>query len=283
MEAGDASRRSRIVNLRMFQGILEGIGGRGRSGTLGARVKELEDELEVPEIKLLQKLGIGVKPGMRLSRLEKLLPGGYQNPFAMALRERALDMEGRRLGMQEGAQGRLLEAHRRVPDIDRRRLADQQKMLSALDRVEEGFKTAAGETGPIIGRINNLLFRWGFSGPEISTLQSELGTLLASYVRSVSGAQVHVQEFDRLRVLLPQMVQRGDTFKALIDRYRRMVETEHKIDLDYLKKQGREVKPFEGGGDVTPGGNEFEFEIPASDTEAIEEAKRRGVPYKVID
>lgn len=244
-EAGDRERKSRTMGA--IGGILEGV-----FGSSGGLKERAEDELGLSDIQFLRKLGIDAKPGMRFSRLEKLLPGGYQNPFALALRERqlnqrdiALQQAQDRLGLAETAEGRRGESFRRLPDRDVRDLADKKDTLDAINRVEAAFKANPQEFGPVVGRINQMLSRWGVSGPNVAEAEAELQSMLSLYGKSLSGAAISALEFARLMRALPQMYNRGDSFERLLQRFRTQVETDYRNTVEMFRKQGREVEQYD--------------------------------------
>jgi hypothetical protein len=224
-----------------------------------------------------------------MSQVEKFMP-----LFAQQLRKREYgeNRELRREQMDALADERALR-HGRLPDKIVSELKDKKNTLDAIERIRQFKDKAPGETGPIVGRINNLLARWGGTSPEVAKLNSEVRSVLSAYGKSISGAAIAEPEMRRLEAQLPQMINPGDTFDALLERFKVQAETDYNNTVDYFGKQGRNVDPYKlsqteasksvGTGKVvtivSPDGKQTLY-IPDSDSENIDGLKKLGWKVK---
>lgn len=173
-----------------------------------------------------------------------------------ALREKAMkETETNRKQEQERQDIRL----GRLPSDVSKEISQKKDALDAINRIQQAFNSNKGEVGPIAGRVNNLLGAWGGSGPEVANLQAELRGALATYGKSISGSAISEPEMKRFETQLPQMVNRGDTFQTLLNRFKTQTEGSYNNLLDTFEKQGHAVKDlrlqgYQPGGASSAGG-----------------------------
>jgi len=133
-------------------------------------------------------------------------------------------------------------------------MSEKKNTLDALDRVKTDKAAVDKAVGPAVGRVNQLLGRWGASAPEVARLQAELANVLSTIGKSISGATISDQEMARIKEQLPTMVQRGDTFDALLDRIGQQIRTDYDNRLSIGKGQGYDMSAFERKGTAQEGG-----------------------------
>ena len=155
-----------------------------------------------------------------------------------------------------------------------------------------------GDTGPISGRLTTIANRIGVSSGDRTVLISAITKALAAYVKSISGAQVAVAEYDRLINALPNINQNPAAFKEALGKYRMAIKRDWDAEVAFAKGQHRDTDYLEA---IAPKGGYSEslgidnrtgspansavtslsngtktLDIPSDNIEAIEEAKRQG-------
>ena len=191
-------------------------------------------------------------------RLEELLKGKkldsemkdklFNREMAIKADTRAEIGEVRRKTESDENQLALKQNRERLDASTTEHLTQKRLLLDAIDATEKIHNKNPGETGPIIGRLNQLISKWGNSAPEIAEMNAALSQLLSVYGKSMSGAAISALEFGRFKEALPNMINPGETFNTLLKRFRRQAENDYRISVGSQKATGRNTSEFEQPG-----------------------------------
>ena len=296
------SQDEAVRKMRGWQDVAEGLGSmRFTSGAqiragmeplppfkatgIRTRIEEIQDELSPQERDFIQeRFSMQLPEGYKRTQLSKVFPliasflakqmYAEERSEGLALRKENMESlkEERafRRSMREQAEGR-------IPEVAMRSITEKGNLLNSIQRLESDFQANPNAAGPIVGRVNQILNKIGIAGTPTTVQIAELASLLSNYARSISGAQIHVTEFDRLGQQLPAMGQIPDNFAALLQRFKQQAESEYDNALKFQHQNKRDIEGFK-----RPGANydkifsKGTLRIPASDTIAIEEATRDG-------
>jgi len=125
------------------------------------------------------------------------------------LREKGLEQTSQRIDLARGNQEIAKTRLSQIPESGMNSLKMYSTGIDALQRVRKEFDNLRGEVGPVGGRISKAMLALGLGtdDPALAQLNANTIDALAQYIRSISGAQVHVSEFDRLRPIFPGIAQ----------------------------------------------------------------------------
>lgn len=216
---------------------------------LRSLAKRQEDEMTPAERATVEETsGVRFPEGTSWDNAIKYMPNIArlrQTERADEDRDESRDLRREQMGLVQDQRDIV---NKRVPDKVVGELKEKKNTLDALDRIVKLKGKAGGETGPIVGRINNLLGKWGNTAPEVAALQAEVRGVLSAFGKTVSGAAIAEPEMRRLEQQLPQMINPGDTFDALLERFRTQTETDYDNTVSMYKTQGRDTSGFQRGG-----------------------------------
>ncbi len=116
-----------------------------------------------------------------------------------------------------------------------------QNGLQAIKRIRETFNNDESMGGPAEGRIEKILIWLGVAPADVAVTNANIVELMARHIQSISGVAVSEREFNRLKTLGPDLVQDPAQFKALLDNFERIIQTEIKTKLDLHKARGKDV------------------------------------------
>jgi hypothetical protein len=270
-------------------GIGRGPGTFGKINTEGAEqeVSEAQDTLSSADREFLRGTVGDLPEGITYSRLKTLLPTVAGTLNARSRQAETSKRYEASQNVHAEAEKRRQEAFRRLPDKTVNELSSLKTSMDALDRIATGKAEAQSTVGPIEGRINSMLAKYSGTGPEVATLQAELGNVLSGYARSISGAQVSDAEMARLREQLPNLAHKGDTFDSLLKRFRTQLETDYDNKVEFHGKAGREVEQFKrssaGAGaksDMVKATDPDTGESRMIPRSQVEQAKKNGLEIK---
>lgn len=223
-------------------------------GLMAASESELDMLKNLPGLKIMmsQMMTPYQKGQLALGRgrLEEL--AGYHDASLGGAERRDERAERReeRMGRQfETTQERLMKAmglsERRLGRMDEATNKEIRGISYGLDgirRIREEFKDFRNGSGPVIGRVNKVLSSTGVAPKGFTVMEANVVDLLAQYVRSISGAQVHVSEFERLKKTHPQVYQTPENFEALLDNMEDVLKSRADLVLKLSSAQGRETE-----------------------------------------
>ena len=151
----------------------------------------------------------------------------------------------RSLGVAEGNLEQRTMAGARIPNKSEDVLRGYAVGLDSLARVRRQFQDLRGEVGPVQGRIQKVLIAAGAGDKELAALNASTVDALAMYIRSISGAQVHVGEYERLKNLYPGIVQTPEQFEALLDNMEDAYESRLQAEIRLQKANRRDTTGIE--------------------------------------
>jgi len=92
------------------------------------------------------------------------------------------------------------------------------------------------DTGPIAGRWQGLVQKFGKSSEIFDRLQSSMTSFAANYIKGISGVAVSEQEYKRLMKALPSVDKQENvnvnTIKELVNTIKNKYETQLGINFD---------------------------------------------------
>ena len=159
---------------------------------------------------------------------------------SLQLRKEALDLEkGAEKRRTEGLElnrdkfGFSKQQASQLSGKQAEKLEDILKVEASVDRIDELRASVA--TGPLAGRIQTF-GQWADLAPESFTkMKSQTTATLADYVKSISGAQVSVEEAKRLQAIIPSVNDAPDVFKAKLEEFTSIVQRNKKAFAESIR------------------------------------------------
>ena len=150
---------------------------------------------------------------------------------------------------------------------------DITQVIDSIDRIDALQKDVA--TGLGRAQFQNFAEFFNAAPVEYSEMKSETSSALASYVKSISGAQVSEAEAQRLGAIIPNENDAPKVFEVKLKTFRRIVAANKKaFKMAILKGQ-----PLKAG--TIKGLDKVEKELASMKEE--EEEKKKGFSRKEID
>lgn len=187
----------------------------------------IDDQMSPADLDAYARMGISMPPGMTYSKMKQVSPilaqqsqMGYRQD---ALAQRKEEEKRRVMGME------------RIPWKQETQLRGYQKTDADLADVEQLFDEGLVTSGPVAGRLAELGKKWGVLDPDNTIARMRMTAVLAEYVRSISGAQVAYQEYDRLVQAIPNMATQPEVFKRALQDYRAVIKRDYDRMLNSAK------------------------------------------------
>jgi hypothetical protein len=143
------------------------------------------------------------------------------------------------------------KARREAADAKRRMVSDAQvKAIADYDRGIRILEDVVREkpqidTGPMANARNWVAQKVGADDPQVSSYKAQVNDFLAQYIRSISGAATTDKERAFLLQNMPKMSDADDVFKAKADRTMKRLRELRALELDLIKRQGKDTSEFE--------------------------------------
>ncbi len=177
----------------------------------------------------------------------------------------------------------------RLPNETVKTLALSRSALSKLKNVDKVYNDVINKVGPIRSRLNKLAKKVGWDNPKVSLMQADLRDAFAKYLYGTSGKQLSNREIDFMAETSAQDWMNPDTFKEVLASMQRRILEEHNSLLIEHGNAGRDIQRHVlpgwsyDGQTITYKKRRAPVKIPRSDTESIDDAKKRKVEYELTD
>lgn len=224
---------------------------------LRRRSAQYQDQISPDMAKSLEDyFGFKIPPGMRMSQLQKILPGVAS---VAGRRESAGLAQGNRIALQEDRQAEArtaaeLRAKERE-EVRGRITPAQTEELNDLERTIDHMEHIIGEKqkhgfnlGPIASRWHTLASFVGMDNAEKAVFKRNINQTMNDYINALSGKAVTVQEAERLKSAMPRFEDDDAQFEAKAKDVVRMLEEDRALYLNTLQSAGKDVENFRGGG-----------------------------------
>lgn len=119
-------------------------------------------------------------------------------------------------------------------------IAELDGLLASIDSVEA--KKQGVDTGPAIGRWMSLRAKFGADDPRVAKLRAEVGSQVADYIKSISGATVNEAERAQLLENIPTMNDNDASFTQKLNGLRERVRRMRDIKVRTMGASGRDVR-----------------------------------------
>jgi len=129
-------------------------------------------------------------------------------------------------------QNRVKTEHAQLSDKQVDKLGDLIASYRSANDIK-GMR-ALNSVGPVEGRLKKAWTDMGFKGnPDFVKLKTEVGTLLASYMKSISGVAISEPEAQRLEKLIPSLKEDKANFLAKLDVFQKQLvrSIESQVDI----------------------------------------------------
>lgn len=163
---------------------------------------------------------------------EQSLQRSADASFEMMANKRRLEQADRRLSLEEarekGKQERFDKRFSLLKEKESQLSNTQIAQLASFKNVQDQIKSIKElkftvETGPAVGRYKPILQLFGvYAGDDWNKLTAETASVMANYVKSISGATVNKQEFDRLATVIPRMTDTNEQFNDKLIQFQRI-------------------------------------------------------------
>jgi hypothetical protein len=147
--------------------------------------------------------------------------GDFTDPIS-ARQAKSLERTDKKIAMSEIKLKHGIKKDTQLSDPQVKRLEEMNVVNSAIDRIKALQKEVS--TGLGVSQFQSLAEFADAAPKEFTAMKSETTSVLADYVKSISGAQVSVQEAKRLQGVIPSTNDAPDVFDAKLKTFKRIVE-----------------------------------------------------------
>ena len=248
-EADARDRESEFTNQMLQAGAL---GNRALASQAGYSVdKSAPIQLPTGELKKVQ--GMQAQDLKSIMDQYKMLSGGTDlSPYQKA----NLDLQRERLGLQKDKEGRLvkktdkaIEKQEELSDKEVEKVTAFDTGAQILTDIDSLVSTTNVEDmiGPYASRIENAKSAVPYmeKNENFVKVQQLVGTQLADYVKSISGAQVSEEEAQRLLKNIPSVDDKPKEFKTKLKEFRKLLGMYREKYVSNIGKQKEGAKKFE--------------------------------------
>lgn len=151
--------------------------------------------------------------------------------------------------LKEEAAAQRKEEKARLSD---KQITDITNLDNALDQmgiIESEKKDI--NTGPIAGRSNSIAKFFGIDDSKVSGFRSSVGSQLADYIKSISGAAVSDNERKFLLDNMPNMNDSDETFLTKLNIVKARLRQNRDNFVNNIKRQGKNTSSFDRASDVS--------------------------------
>lgn len=124
----------------------------------------------------------------------------------------------------------------------RKNFAESTNLLNKIDSAVSGFDPNA--IGPAKGRLNKALTTMYGLDPKDAAYQANVGTIMADYIKSISGAAVSDQERAALSKLVPNTAMTPDVFKSVLQNFRKSTLSNLQANINAAELGGDDVSKY---------------------------------------
>lgn len=250
-------------------------GAGGASAAGGFEVKAPKPSATVPTI---DQLTTGPTSENLKGRLAVLKQLQGKNKGLTPYQKQSLDLKERSLGVRKGGQAlrkreleevRLVGETRRREQFEHRRKEKDEisdKQTEQLIALEDG-RTLGNRMKELLPKIKDDLGYYASMAaqskryipytdrdPDFVEMQQIVGTELADYIKTISGAAVSEQEALRLRKNIPTMDDTPTEFKRKLTTFMSLLDDYTANKISGFKKQGKDPSAFENQTQPAPYG-----------------------------
>lgn len=168
----------------------------------------------------------------------------------LELSQRKADQADERIGIQRGAQDRLLQQfeHKKkeqdeLPEKVQEKIATNLNLAAELTDMENDENLYA-ISGPLMGRLHEFKRFIGVDSPEGSAAQANAVNIIADYIQKRSGVAVSDKEREFLMGALPSIYDKPETIKAVLQQMRRRLQNENRALLETYRIT-KNVEPYQ--------------------------------------
>lgn len=235
-------------------------------------------------------------PDMSEDEIEALSPQRASEIVKMITEQKNAEQDSAlnwaRLAQTERLAGDTIQARKELQDekledkkLEREKLSDKQVSdLTNLDQALDQMGIVEIEkgdinTGPISSRKNAVAQFFGIDDSKVTAFRARVGTQLADYIKSISGAAVSDQERAFLLQNMPTLSDSDSSFISKLQMVKDRLRRNRDIYVSNLKKKGKNVDNFTESS--TPSQETQEASPKSPDSGPMGEiTERNGKKYK---
>ena len=247
-KAGESDKESQFLNQMLQAGATA---NRALASKAGYGVEKTAPiQLDTGELKRVQ--GTQAQDLKTIMDQYRMLSGGGEmNPYQKA----NLELQKQRLELQQGKEGRLTKKTDKAIEKQEELSENEVKTVTAfdtgeqvLDDIDNLVKTTSVENtlGPYASRLENAKSAVPYmeKSEDFVKVQQLVGTQLADYVKSISGAQVSEEEAQRLLKNIPNVEDKPKEFKTKLKEFKRLLSMYREKYVSNVGKQKEGAKKF---------------------------------------
>jgi hypothetical protein len=160
-----------------------------------------------------------------------------------------------------------------LSDPQLKTVSELNNALSSVKRIEALFKNA--DTGPIIGRVQNLS-KLADASPDIfNQLQAEVNAARLVYQRATSGLQVNEKEMDLIDAIIPNINDQPGVFSSKMKVFKNILEANKGAFLDAVTS-GQPIKQKAVKDILVAEGSRFKIGVK-SDNKIPKDQRRKRI------
>lgn len=148
--------------------------------------------------------------------------GDFQDPID-ARQAKSLAMREKQHSLAEIKLRHGINKDMQLSDKQAERFEGMTAVIDSIDRIDSLQKQVA--TGLGISQFQSFAEFADAAPQEFTAMKSETNSLLANYVKSISGAQVSEPEAQRLNRIIPSVNDAPEVFNTKLQTFRKIVET----------------------------------------------------------
>lgn len=200
-------------------------------------------------------------PGMSEEEIDALSPQRSAELVKMITDKKRAEQDSSidwaRLAQQDRLAKDTIEARKELQtekiedkNKEKAKLSDKQTSdLANLDQALDQMGIIAIEksdidTGPLASARNSFAQTFGIDNSEVSTFRARVGSQLADYIKSISGAAVSDNERAFLLKNMPVLSDKDDTFIAKLNMVKDRLRRNRDIYVSNLNRKGKNVEEF---------------------------------------